>query len=258
LTSTLSSVVLNKLSFEVSQRRAVERTETSTGPGVLIPGVALFSTPYFGNSRRFETHLEVADGFSLQVNHHLIQTGINVDRIALRASVPDSSQGFFVFPTLADLSTGKADFFSQSFGNFDTNFSELRLAAYAQDHWNPARTLTVDYGLRYEYNRLPSSLPQDDAINFSPRIGIAWTPRPTLVVRGGFGIFYDRFQLSTINRILQQDGTHGFTQIMEDQAAATLYRSGNVPLQHCGTSLPASGRRNPTLPIHTARLPPSA
>jgi len=246
LTSTLSSVVLNKLSLEVSQRRAVERTEVSTGPGILIPGVALFSTPYFGNSRRFETHLEVADGFSMQVNHHLIQTGINVDRIALRANVPDSSQGFFVFPTLADLSTGNADFFSQSFGNFDTNFSELRLAAYAQDHWNPARTLTIDYGLRYEYNRLPSSLPQD-AINFSPRIGIAWTPRPPLVVRGGFGIFYDRFQLSTINRILQQDGPHGFTQIMEDQAAATLYRNGSIPSQPLLNVAPSIWRAQPKL-----------
>ena len=84
--------------------------------------------------------------------------------------------------------------------------------------------------MRYEYNRLPSSLPQD-AINFSPRIGIAWTPRPSLVIRSGFGVFYDRFQLSTINRILQQDGTLEFTQIMEDQAAATLYRSGSVPSQ---------------------------
>jgi len=144
---------------------------------MLIPGVALFGTPYFGNSRRFETHLDAADGLSLQINHHLIQTGINVNRIGLRASVTDSSQGFFVFPTLADLSTGNADFFSQSFGNFDTNFSELRLAAYAQDHWNPARGLTIDYGLRYEYNRPPSSLPQD-AINLSPRIGIAWTRAP--------------------------------------------------------------------------------
>jgi hypothetical protein len=59
---------------------------------------------------------------------------VNVNRIALRASVPDGSQGFFVFPTLTDLNTGNADFFSQSFGNFSTNFSELRLAAYVQDH----------------------------------------------------------------------------------------------------------------------------
>jgi hypothetical protein len=246
LTSAPSSVALNKLSFEVSQRRAVERTETSTGAGVLIPGVALFGTQYFGNSRRFETHLDATDGLSLQINHHLIQTGVNVNRVALRASVPDNSQGFFVFPTLADLSTGNADFFSQSFGNFDTNFSELRLAAYAQDHWNPARSLTIDYGLRYEYNRLPSSLPQD-AINFSPRIGIAWTPRPSLVVRSGFGIFYDRFQLSTINRILQQDGTHGFTLIMEDQAAATLYRSGSVPSQPLLNVAPSIWRAQPNL-----------
>src|SRR5882757_6171996 len=112
--------------------------------------------------------------------------------------------------------------------------------------WNPARSLTIDYGLRYEYNRLPSSLPQD-AINFSPRIGIAWTPRPSLVFRGGFGIFYDRFQLSTINRILQQDGTHGFTQIMEDQAAATLYRSGSVPSQPLLNVAPSIWRAEPKL-----------
>ena len=144
---------------------------------MLIPGVALFGTPYFGNSRRFETHLDVADGFSLQINHHLIPDWHERQSDCSSRERAGRVSGLLRLSSLADLSTGNADFFSQSFGNFDTKFSELCLAAYGQDHWTPARSLTIDCGLRHEYNRLPSSLPQD-AINFSPRIGIAWTPHP--------------------------------------------------------------------------------
>jgi hypothetical protein len=53
------------------------------------------------------------------------------------------------------------------------------------------------------------------------------------VVRSGFGIFYDRFQLSTINRLLELDGAHGFSQIVEDNEAAAIYAlpaaSGPIP-----------------------------
>jgi hypothetical protein len=111
---------------------------------------------------------------------------------------------------------------------------------------NPLRKLTLDYGLRYEYNRLPSALPQD-ALNFSPRFGLAWTPRTSLVVRSGFGIFFDRFQLSTINRILQKDGTRGFDQIVEVAAAATLYRSGSTPSAPLPNIAPSIWKAQPNL-----------
>jgi hypothetical protein len=246
LSSTLRSSALNKLNFELAQRRAVERTGSVTGPGILIPGVALFGTPYFGNTRRFETHLDFNDALSLQINRHLFQTGLSVNHIALRTHTADGSQGLFLFPSLSALQSGNADFFTKFNGATDTNLGELRLAAYAQDHWSPTRTLAVDYGLRYEVNRLPSSLPQD-SINFSPRIGIAWNARPSLVLRSGFGIFYDRFQLSTINRLLLQDGAHGFTQIVEDTAAASLYRSGSVPAQAIAGVAPSVWRAQPGL-----------
>jgi hypothetical protein len=228
LTSTFSSTLLNKLSFELAQRRAVERTNQKSGPGILIPGVALFGTPYSGNDRRFETHLEFADSISLQRRPHFFQFGERVDRVALRTQVTDGSQGFFAFASLTALQAGNADFFSQSFGNFDTNLSEVRFAGFAQDHWTQSPSLTLDYGVRYEYNRLPSTLPQD-VLNFSPRFGLAWTPWKSMVIRTGFGIFYDRYQLATINRLLELDGSHGFSQTVEDTAAATVYQSGHIP-----------------------------
>ncbi len=59
---------------------------------------------------------------------------------------------------------------------------------FAQDHWTASPSVTLDYGLRYEYNRLPWSFPQD-ALNFSPRFGVAWTPLKDTIIRSGFGIF---------------------------------------------------------------------
>ena len=77
--------------------------------------------------------------------------------------------------------------------------------------------MTVTYGLRWEYNPVPSATdgPQPFTVNqvhdfstmalapagtslwhaqkhdFAPRLGIAWNPRPNLVIRAGAGIFYD-------------------------------------------------------------------
>lgn len=228
LTSTLSESLLNKFSFEVAQRRAVERTGQSIGPGILIAGTALFGTPYSGNDRRFETHTEFADTIALQLHQHFLQFGGRADHVALRTRVSDGSQGLFVFGNLAALQNGTPDFFTQSFGNFDTNLGEIRFSGFVQDHWMTSPSLTLDYGLRYEYNRLPSSFPQD-ALNFSPRLGVAWTPLKDTIIRSGFGIFYDRFVLATVNRISEFDGTHAFMQIAEDTDAVNLYRSGNIP-----------------------------
>jgi hypothetical protein len=249
LTSAFGNSLLNKFSFELAQRRAVERTNQSSGPGILISGVALFGTPYSGNDRRFETHLEFADTFSIQRRRHLFQFGARADRVALRTQMSDGSQGSFAFANLASLQTGTPDFFSQSFGDFNTNLSEVRLAGFAQDHWTQSSSLTLDYGIRYEYNRLPSSLPQD-AVNFSPRFGLAWTPWKSLVVRSGFGLFYDRFQLATINRIVEFDGSHALSQIVEDTAAAAVYQSGTIPTTPLSGVAPSiwraqTGLRNP-------------
>jgi len=246
LTSTLTESTLNKLSFELAQRRAVERTGQTAGPGILISGTALFGTPYWGNGRRFETHTEFADTVALQLHQHFVQFGGRADHVVLRTLVPDGAQGFFAFGNLVAFQKSNPDFLVQSFGSFDTNLSETRFAAFAQDHWSASSALTVDFGLRYDYNRLQSGLPQD-ALNFSPRLGLAWTPFKTIVVRSGFGIFYDRFPLATVNRISEFDGTHTFGQIVEDTDAASLYQSGRIPTTPLAGVAPSMWRAQPGL-----------
>ena len=226
LISAFTPALLNRFNFELAQRRAVERTGSSATPGVLIPGIAQFGTPYAGNSRRFETHLEFSDTLLYQWQKHLLQAGAALADVQLRSQVLDGQRGLFVFPTLAAFTTGAADFYTRSvLTNPDLNFKEERSSSYVQDHWTPVRSLTLDYGIRYDFNHLPAALPQHP-FNLSPRLGLAWSPFPSLVVRSGFGIFYDRFLLSTVNKLLELDGQHGFTQVMEDSAAAVLYRTG--------------------------------
>jgi hypothetical protein len=90
---------------------------------------------------------------------------------------------------------------------------------YAQDDWRISSRVTVNAGIRYEYNAAPydaddrmrifdpdtrqllpvgvDGVPRSgldrDANNFAPRVGASWdlTGRGTLILRGGYGLFYD-------------------------------------------------------------------
>jgi hypothetical protein len=80
---------------------------------------------------------------------------------------------------------------------------------YAQDDWRIRSNITLSLGLRFET--------QNDIYDhgdWAPRLGIAWGVRgrnapPILVIRGGIGIFYDRFQSG---QILQAERLNGVTQ----------------------------------------------
>ena len=69
--------------------------------------------------------------------------------------------------------------------------------------------ITLSYGLRFE-----SQTGIQDHTDWAPRLGFAWgvggkSAPPRVILRGGFGVFYDRFQEA---QILEADRLNGVTQ----------------------------------------------
>ncbi len=93
--------------------------------------------------------------------------------------------------------------FSIAGGNPEASVSQTDLGAFVQDEWRVRPNLTFTLGMRYERQTNISS-----NYNFAPRAFFAWAPggtsvgagpgapassSPKMVIRGGMGVFYDRF-----------------------------------------------------------------
>src|SRR5262249_35237553 len=115
------------------------------------------------------------------------------------------------------LTTSQATLYATS--THSSRILSQAISVYGQDTWRLSPLLTMTYGLRWELSPAPSArgntiltawqnvssapdlglapmgtkLWSTTYTNFSPRIGIAYSPRGDgrLVFRAGFGIFYD-------------------------------------------------------------------
>lgn len=118
---------------------------------------------------------------------------------------------------LADFLAGYVYKSSIAIGNPERQVFVNTFNLFAEDAWRLSSKLTVNYGLRYDYlgpfhnsNKdlsvfIPSrggllfqgaginSVYPPDKTNFSPRLGFAYQPtgKADLVVRGGFGVYFD-------------------------------------------------------------------
>lgn len=104
---------------------------------------------------------------------------------------------------------GGASQFSISSGNSDASVSQIEMGVYAQDDWRFRPNLTFGLGLRYENQTNISS-----NFNFAPRVFMAWSPGaanatrpPSMVIRVGAGVFYNRFSESNILNVNRFNGS---------------------------------------------------
>jgi hypothetical protein len=110
---------------------------------------------------------------------------------------------------------------------------------YGQDDWHLRPNITLSLGLRFETQN-----DIHDQADWAPRLGVAWGiggkhAPPKVVLRGGFGMFFDRFESE---QLLQAERLNGITQQQFVINNPTCFPGIGVSLQlsSCGTSSAAA------------------
>lgn len=184
-----------------------------------------------GNGFDYNNQYELGDNVTITHGPHNFKGGFQVTRVVLdrgAANVPRGDENF----TDDVAHSGFAAFLLGNPTSTDTPEGipltyprQNRYAAYFQDDWKVSQRLTVNLGLRYEYNttatdvkglwrslsfntiqngyptlvpniRTPYHFYSPDSKDFQPRIGMAYRLNEKTVIRTGGGIYYNVQQLN--------------------------------------------------------------
>jgi len=249
LVSILSSHLVNEARFQYGRDNEFEFSqapgpgEPTTGPGGKPPqiGIASFAggitigKPNFLERRAFpdESRVQFADSITLSHGRHVFKFGGEYNRAHDTSDNLFTEGGNYTYSRLADFLSdfakpnscaGKGCYSSylQGFGPSKFEFATSDFSVFAQDDWRVVPRLTLNLGLRYEYERLPkpqipnplapqtASFPGDNN-NVGPRVGFAWgiSGDGKTSLRGGYGVYYGRIINSTIANAVTNTGAPG-------------------------------------------------
>ncbi len=223
-TAVLSPTVINETRFQyISGRR--EQEGNNTVPTVLVSeafnGGGSQVGLYFNNEDRWE----LQNNTSWIMSRHSFRAGVRLRGVRTTEFTQSNFGGTFVFsgrtgpgaPSSLDVYRqtllNTPGFFPSQFsiavGNPEAKVSQVDFGGFIQDDWRVRPNLTLSMGLRYEAQTNLGS-----KYNFAPRVGFAWSPggggarQPKMVIRGGFGIFYDRFNESLTLQTIRFNGVN--------------------------------------------------
>jgi len=198
--------------------------------GYFFPGLGGFKWPKFQGP---DSITQFVDHISYTAGKHAVRFGGEIHRDNVRNAAYGNSRGSITFlggvlnpgppVTSTPPSTQLEDFFAGAplkatveVGDPTLQLHNWAYAAFLQDDWRLARNLTVNLGLRYEYNSVVqeahnllgnfdssvglvqvgkqiSNLYNPDHKNCGPRLGFAWDVggKGRTVLRGGAGLTYE-------------------------------------------------------------------
>ncbi|HXS96056.1 MAG TPA: carboxypeptidase regulatory-like domain-containing protein [Candidatus Limnocylindrales bacterium] len=232
-TVTLGSVI-NETRFQF-YRSAPQSIANSNAPAIQVLGAFNGGGSTLGQTFDKQNSYEFQNYTSALHGAHAVRFGVRVRGATDDSVSPQNFNGTFTFAGDATESSieryrrtllytqggdtpaqiralgGGATQFTMNAGTPALSVGQWDIGIFAGDEWRVRPNLTVDYGFRYETQ---SNI--HDWRDFAPRLAFAWAPGSTAkvrgktVVRGGFGMFYDRFPLANtltagrFNGIVQQ------------------------------------------------------
>lgn len=209
---------LNEFRFQFRSSKLGAPAIDQTGPAVNIGGVANFGTATSSPTRRDIDLYQLTDSFTTVFAKHSLKGGGEFIYNDLNIEFPGATQGVYTFTNLANFLTGTYSQFQQAFGAPSQKQKNPNFGLFVQDEWRARRDLTINLGLRYDLQFLPDPI-NTDRDNVSPRFGFAYSPFEKTVIRGSFGIYYDRIPTRATSNALQRDGSKYIVAILGPTAA---------------------------------------
>jgi hypothetical protein len=206
LISTFGPKYLNEFRAQYRRSRLAAPAVDNVGPAVNISGVANLGTATSSPTERDIDMFQASDGFSAMLEGHSLKFGGDFLYNKINIAFPGAVQGVYTFSNLANFLSGNYSQFQQAFGVTDQPQDNPNFGVFAQDEWRVRRRLTFNFGVRYDVQFLPDPV-RTDTNNVAPRFGFAYSPMSRTVVRGSFGLYYDRLPLRAVSNALQRDGS---------------------------------------------------
>ncbi len=146
-----------------------------------------------------------------RTGEHVIKTGAQLKVLRSDSFFDSNFRGTWTFPNTAAFLAGTPSRYTANQGDSSLERPNETYGFFLQDDWRPQPSLTLNLGLRYDYesaktqalvavNGEPGPGISGDKDNISPRVGFAWSPRGDTrqVIYGGSGIYYDQVILNII------------------------------------------------------------
>ncbi len=230
-TFSLASLGLTGFNVLTDNNRPFTPREAGVPP-ISIQGYSTLSDQDGGNGFDFNQQWQWSDNLTFNRGSHNFKMGVDITRVALfrgAANVPRGDLNFngdIAGNAFAAFLLGIPSQTDSPEGLPLTDSRQTRYGLYFLDDWKVGRKLTLNLGLRWEYNTsavdvdglwrsldfrhqvngLPVLLPAIRTQNyqfytpekklFMPRVGFAYRATDKWVIRGGGGIYYNVHQLN--------------------------------------------------------------
>jgi hypothetical protein len=259
LDQAINAVTMNQVSL-VGERDSNRNSNVAEGPQISVPGDFLSGSAQ-ADSLGTEYNVRVYDMLTWTRGRHMIKIGAGTPHIDRRAFDDNTNAlGSYTFgPTLAPdgvtvLQTALQNYaanlpseFTQNTGDVHFVYHQQEMGAFVQDQFKVNARFQITPGLRYDWQNFLATR----RLGFSPRVSFAWllSEDSKTVVRGGGGIYYDRFGSGPLLDLARY-GDARRRAIELSLNPAQLPSTGCVPITNCLTL----GAQPPSL----AQLQPNA